>query len=607
MKSPLSTLVFIMIATCTVAQHSSTDCLGAIPVCEDIIVQQVGGIGTDDFAAPDNDPGCLLIGENPSTWFRLDFHPDAPDTTRLAFVLSSPNGYDLDFALFAATESGCDSLGEPIRCSFSALSDTGLALNATDFSESAGGDGFTAPVTPQDGNSFFLLVNNYSFPPGEVQLDFTSGADALNCNPGLTCELIQVPDSLCPGESFDLIGDTSFSGSWTSEPDLGLQLLSDSTDVSTTLNVPMSFPSGSYTFSFIPDAPENAAGCPELSFEVVISQPLTDLIPLEAVCPNGDGTVMVDLPSYAAQYADSVELQFFTINGPAIPTGVVDLPVGTVLAVVATTNGCPTDLFLPIPQLEVPAPPDFAYQVCADSTKMAVFDLDSLAILLDTGADAVIFKTTTNEELEGMLTSAGDTILAYGVTDGCESAPAEIVLTTLPAPPPPQLMCVDATETSLTVSFGSGGPFDYFISFNGQSEELAQTTDTLLTFTDLVPNTEIGIIAWQLPNVGSVCSFVSSAARLSCSTEMSSATTRFFDDQLLKISPNPTAGVVQVNFPEGRLIRYRLLDAGGRIIRERDFSGSEIDLSALPNGVYTIIATDSRGEKCWSRIVRVSQ
>ena len=576
-------------------QSSVNDCAGAIPICENTLIAQPLGVGTNDFASPENDAGCLLSGENASAWFRLDFLPDTPDTTRLAFTISGILFSDYDFALYAQADGDCSDLGSPVRCSFSFQGITGLALNETDASENVG-NGFTAPVTPQDGQSFFLFVNNYTTIPDTLKIEFTAGADALACTPGVVCELSQSPDTLCSGDAFELIGSTSFAGSWTAIPESGLLFLEDPSEVSTFLSLPTALPSQNFTFTFVPDHPADADDCAPLSFDLVVRQALQDLLPLDPLCENPDGTVTVDLPAYAAQYADSVELQFATLNGPTLPTAIVDLPVGAVLSVGASTQGCSSDLTLPIPLLDVPLPLDIDYSVCADSTDLAVFDLDLLAGEIANGADQILFRTPEGLPLEGSIVSPGDTVLAYGVLGDCESAPTEIALLPIPAPLPPELVCTDATETSITFGFGENGIYDYQIVLNGDVKPVLRTTDTAVVVQDLPAGTDIEIRAWTVTGPEAPCSFVSRASTIICATNLSSATNDSFQESALKIFPNPTTGLIVLDLPPGSLPDYAtILDLSGRPVLAQRGPDSQLEVSALPSGLYMLIVTDNQG------------
>ena len=174
-----------------------TDCSGAEVLCSDGVISfNPNGIGTDDFASPGNNSGCLAGGENQTAWYYFEFDAAMPAGSQIEFTID-PNGgagEDYDFAVFGP-DVDCGALGSPIRCSFAASScgfcpQTGLGNGATDNSEGAGGDGYVAPITVQPGQGFYLLVDNWLGSSNGFDLSWGgSAAPFLNCNADPTCEL----------------------------------------------------------------------------------------------------------------------------------------------------------------------------------------------------------------------------------------------------------------------------------------------------------------------------------------------------------------------------------------------------------------------------------
>ncbi len=126
----------------------SEDCLGAEVVCvgESYNNTPTGG-GADDFNDPDNDPGCITLGEHESIWLYFEFDASTPPNSELTFVID-PFDFtdDYDFALYGPNVS-CDNLGSPIRCSFSADDGpTGLSTGSNDTTEDAFGDAFVSEI-----------------------------------------------------------------------------------------------------------------------------------------------------------------------------------------------------------------------------------------------------------------------------------------------------------------------------------------------------------------------------------------------------------------------------------------------------------------------------
>jgi PKD repeat protein len=63
------------------------------------------------------------------------------------------------------------------------------------------------------------------------------------------------------------------------------------------------------------------------------------------------------------------------------------------------------------------------------------------------------------------------------------------------------------------------------------------------------------------------------------------------DDNLFQISPNPTTGLIQMDFAENSINEYKVYDTVGKILMQQKVSYNSyqtIDLSHLPNGTYFI-------------------
>lgn len=136
------------------------DCATAMDILDnqplDLFISQ--GSGLNDFGTSANSDGCLN-GENYGTWYYFEFTEDMPMNSSLEFVLNPNGGYDYDFAIWGPN-APCDNLLGPVRCSFSAVSITGLSNAAGDVSEGAAGDGFVKDLTVNPGEGYYLLINS---------------------------------------------------------------------------------------------------------------------------------------------------------------------------------------------------------------------------------------------------------------------------------------------------------------------------------------------------------------------------------------------------------------------------------------------------------------
>lgn len=124
--------------------------------------------------------GCLASGERQGTWYF--FSPNTAGTIGFAITPAAPTDYD--FALWGPLAVvSCPPAGSPLRCSWSAITgSTGLGNGATDFTESAGGDGWVAPINVQAGEVYILYIDNWSTNQHDFSLIWDlSTPDMMDC------------------------------------------------------------------------------------------------------------------------------------------------------------------------------------------------------------------------------------------------------------------------------------------------------------------------------------------------------------------------------------------------------------------------------------------
>lgn len=151
--------------------------------------------------------GCggsnCVTGENYSNWYSF-----TPSTSGSLTFTINPNtaSDDFDYALFGPNVA-CGALGAPVRCSYAAnTGNTGLGSGAVDVSEDVNGNGWTSPINVTAGQSYMLMVNNW-----------TAGGAGFNILFGGTASLgVLAPavnsTSICAGQSATLTATPSISG-----------------------------------------------------------------------------------------------------------------------------------------------------------------------------------------------------------------------------------------------------------------------------------------------------------------------------------------------------------------------------------------------------------
>jgi hypothetical protein len=136
--------------------YAQSDCISAISVCGNTNISYTPS-GHGNIA--ETLGGCLSSDENFSVWYKFT----AATAGTLTFEIVPNGNADYDWAVYGPN-ANCNSLGQPIRCSYDAPPpyNTGLSLTATNVTDSASGTGYCMFLTVQPGESYYLIVDNYS-------------------------------------------------------------------------------------------------------------------------------------------------------------------------------------------------------------------------------------------------------------------------------------------------------------------------------------------------------------------------------------------------------------------------------------------------------------
>lgn len=248
------------------ATGQNTDCVTAQIICSDGPVNfNPTGIGIDDFANPNNSFGCFELAieagdstaENGSGWYYFEFRQDMPPNSIIEFTITPFGGFgeDYDFMVFGPDLS-CDSLGEPVRCSFAYLlcdfcPQTGLGRGETDTGEGAFGNGFVAPMVVQPGEGYYLMLDNFVRTTRGFTLEWGgSAAPYLNCQADPFCKNAAISAGedidVCAGSApFELRASSTGVSSravynWIGTPE-ALSFLDDVNKLQPTITIPADF------------------------------------------------------------------------------------------------------------------------------------------------------------------------------------------------------------------------------------------------------------------------------------------------------------------------------------------------------------------------------
>lgn len=188
-----------------------SDCDKAVVLCDKspFIVENVNSVGDDPAEV---DETCLLPnpipgehGESASVWYKWT----CKDPGTLTFDLRpTSSSDDLDFAVFYLPGGLADCENkELVRCmasgetigesqSYNAPCTglTGLDLSSTDVTETAGCDGdsdnYLAALNMQAGESYVLIVNNFSLSGSGFEISFGGTGTFLGPDPGIIAEAV---------------------------------------------------------------------------------------------------------------------------------------------------------------------------------------------------------------------------------------------------------------------------------------------------------------------------------------------------------------------------------------------------------------------------------
>ena len=165
-------------------QQVEQDCNGAIPVCQNTYVQNSSYVGNgflDELVYPNN-TSCLQSGEQNSVWYIFT----VSGAGQLIFQIT-PNFIfdDYDWDVFDLTGHTCADIGtgaaNEIRCNWSANpGSTGLQVGAIQTSVSAAGPNQCSPMNVVVGETYVLMINNYSGSTNGYTLNFSGTAQIFD-------------------------------------------------------------------------------------------------------------------------------------------------------------------------------------------------------------------------------------------------------------------------------------------------------------------------------------------------------------------------------------------------------------------------------------------
>lgn len=175
---------------------TNQDCLGAIPVCQDIYVQpnSFSGAGNYPNEIPEGKgcPGsCLFNGELNDVWYIFTVQTDG----LLSFTITpNHNSDDYDWAVYSLNEYKCEDIithsdEMQVSCNFSP--NTGITgpngIDTANCQDNKGSQ-FNAKIPVLEGDTYVINISNFSSTQYGYSLDFTESTTVIfdNIPPSLS-------------------------------------------------------------------------------------------------------------------------------------------------------------------------------------------------------------------------------------------------------------------------------------------------------------------------------------------------------------------------------------------------------------------------------------
>lgn len=174
----------------------NNDCVNATPICSTASINS-NATGPGIAAEGCTGTACPAGGENHTNWYTFTVQSGGT----LNFLIDPvDNTDDYDYAVYGPNVP-CSNLGNPVRCSDSGVQgNTGLTnVSPNEFTEDVTGDGWTETMNVNTGDSYFLVIDEWSPNAGSgYQLSF-SGTASLDCTI-LPVELVDFHPEYIPEE-----------------------------------------------------------------------------------------------------------------------------------------------------------------------------------------------------------------------------------------------------------------------------------------------------------------------------------------------------------------------------------------------------------------------
>ena len=216
MKSPVLLVLIIVMTAHLSAQAPVGDCLGAIPICQEMYEETESPLGSGDMLEINGEFNCMQTEQN-TVWYTFTVNQSGD----FGFLLT-PNDPldDYDWALFNITNANCEDLyNDPdLIVSCNAAGGSGcLGLTGANGDTFFDNQGFNCGVDPpntfegfspfnalvpvEEGNTYVLVVANWSNSPDGYVIDFGLSSDiGIFDNEDPEIATLQLPEDCADNE-----------------------------------------------------------------------------------------------------------------------------------------------------------------------------------------------------------------------------------------------------------------------------------------------------------------------------------------------------------------------------------------------------------------------
>lgn len=164
----------------------NNDCINSTPVCNNQAIPS-NASGPGIVAEGCSGASCPAGGENHTNWYEIEIQTSGT----IGWIIDpTNNGDDYDFAVYGPNVS-CGSLGSPIRCSDAGITgNTGANGSTTQTSEDVLGDGLVGQMNVVAGQTYYMVVDEWSPNAGSGYTLNWSGTASLDCTILLPVKLV---------------------------------------------------------------------------------------------------------------------------------------------------------------------------------------------------------------------------------------------------------------------------------------------------------------------------------------------------------------------------------------------------------------------------------